>query len=180
MLGNDHVRLAAWQRRAAVFLALLFLILLPQQYDARRCDIARRSPRVIPGAIEHRRWSHHVVETSSMPPHMRIAPDVSSHSFGAFPSGGFKPSCLAGLKSPAFFIVHINVRFGTTSAIWVFSRNLAPQTWGVIPQDRHGKSSPPTDKSNDCRRSSFQANQEAGATGSRELGCSKCQRACLN
>lgn len=34
---------------------------------------------------------------------MRIAPDVSSHSFGAFPSGGLKPSCLAGLRSPAFF-----------------------------------------------------------------------------
>ena len=42
---------------------------------------------------------------------MRVAPDVSSHSSGAFPSEGFKPSYLAGLNSPAFFITRAGKRF---------------------------------------------------------------------
>jgi hypothetical protein len=45
----------------------------------------------------------YVIERSSTLTHMGTASDVSSHSSGAFPSGGFKPSCLAGLNSPAFF-----------------------------------------------------------------------------
>lgn len=101
----------------------------------------------------------------------RMPPPIAS---GAFPSGGFKPSYLAGPNSPAFFYSsHHQMAYcgGTFSPAHV-----------VSPQKVHdiGKCSTPTDKSDGSGRSRLQTNQEACRTGSRTLGCSKCQGACFN
>jgi uncharacterized protein (DUF4415 family) len=85
-----------------------------------RRGIARRPLRAccILGSMERPQVVHsNVIERSPKLTHMDIASDVSSHSSGAFPSGGFKPSYLAGLNSPAFFFLSI-VRWPAEHGLW--------------------------------------------------------------